>query len=423
MKFNGSSFEWIFDSMYKTRFVTELNGWSYGCHGPFYGIYASSHNNNVCLVANIETVYLVEYEKEETKKIKTLHCYDYGDGVHSTNGLDVQTTYFVKEDPFDKNHIIICTTDLGLQNSFDNGKTWQRMTITGEDYDIYNTCYDLYFDKYQKNVVYGIWSSKHDAPYNPTIYNKETTMGAFAVSNDGGQTWDFCYDSGIPADSIPVKMSIVQNENEFIIAIATFNRGFYLSVDGGKNFVSLNKDIEQVEGLIFGEDVVMTEEYIYCLTAPYLENGSWKPSKLYEYDVNNNTLNTIDLGNLVLVRSLTYSKEMGLFLNVIPTYYYKWYEEYNNGFWVNENGGIYHYNDGKFEMFFENNDGIFYSTFSTDGKLYATDTYGKVFVIDDNGGRILCEGIFNMLKNISFSLDEKTLYITTFGGGVYRVKL
>ena len=72
-------------------------------------------------------------------------------------------------------------------------------------------------------------------------------------------------------------------------------------------------------------------------------------------------------------------------------------------------------------MVFANNDGIFYSTFGNDGKMYATDTYGKVFVIDDNGDRVLCEGLFNMLKNISFSLDGKIMYITTFGGGTYRI--
>ena len=127
MKFNGQGFEWIFDSMSKTRFVTNLNGWSYGCHGPFYGISANPHNDNICLVSNIETVYLMEYENEENKNIKTLHCKDYDNGIYSTNGLDVQTTYFVKEDPFNKDHIIICTTDLGLQNSYDNGKTWRRM--------------------------------------------------------------------------------------------------------------------------------------------------------------------------------------------------------------------------------------------------------------------------------------------------------
>ena len=50
-------------------------------------------------MTQLETIYLMKYEHEETKKIETLHGQDYGDGRYSTNGLDVQTTYFVKEDP------------------------------------------------------------------------------------------------------------------------------------------------------------------------------------------------------------------------------------------------------------------------------------------------------------------------------------
>lgn len=423
MKFNGTSFEWIFDSMFKTRFVTELNGWSYGCHGPFYSIFASPHNDNICLVANVETIYLMEYPNEENKKIKTLHGTDYGDGRHSTIGLDVQTTYFVKEDPFNKEHIIICTTDLGLQNSYDNGKTWQRMEITGSNYNIYNTCYDLYFDIYNKNVVYALWSSRHDAPYNPTPYDKDTTEGALAISRDGGKTWDFGYSTGLPEDAIPIKMSIIHNETSFTIAVATFNRGFFISNDGGRTFTTINEGIATVEGLIYGEDIVLTEDTIYCLTAPYLDNGTWKPSKLYKHSRNEQTTIEINLDNITLARSLTFHKEKGLFINVIPTYSYKWFNEYNNGLWVNENGGVYHYNNGSLERVFDNPDGIFYSTFAKDGKMYATDTYGKVFVYNDQEWKILHSGLFNMLKNISFSLDGNIMYITTFGGGTYRIKL
>ncbi len=423
MKFNGTSFEWIFDSMFKTRFVTELNGWSYGCHGPFYSIFASSHDNNTCIVANVETIYLMEYPNEENKKIKTLHTVDYGDGRHSTVGLDVQTTYFVKEDPFNKEHIIICTTDLGLQNSYDNGKTWRRMEITGENYNIYNTCYDLYFDKYQKDVVYALWSSRHDAPYNPTIYDKDTTEGAFAISRDGGNTWDFSYSTGIPSDAIPTRMSIIHNNNLFTIAVSTFNRGFYLSTDGGRTFAPINEGIATVEGLIFGEDIVLTDNTIYLLTAPYLEDGYWKSARFYEYNRNTQTSTEIDLGNITLARSLTYNEEKGLYINVIPTYKYQWFVEYDNGLWVNEHGGIYHYENSSFTRIFDNADGIFYSTFGPDGKIYATDTYGKVFVCEGGVWKTLHEGLFNMLKNISFSSDGNVMYVTTFGGGTYKIKL
>ena len=120
-------------------------------------------------------------------------------------------------------------------------------------------------------------------------------------------------------------------------------------------------------------------------------------------------------------RSLAYKKEKGLFINAIPSYSYKWYEECNDGLWINEHGGIYQYKDGKVEIYFENYDGIFYSTFTKDGNMYATDTYGKVFMINDDGGKLLVSGLFNMLKNISFSLDEEVMYVTTFGGGVYKI--
>ena len=421
MKFNGETFEWIFDSMYKTRFVTEFGGWSYGSHGPFYGVVANPHNDNICLVANIETIYLMEYPNESGRKITTLHCLDHENNTHSTTGLDVQTTYFVREDPFNKNHIIICTTDMGLQNSYDNGKTWKRMEITGTDYDIYNTCYDLYFDKNNKDTVYALWSSRHDAPYNPTVYDKDYTRGAFAKSIDGGNTWDFNYSVGIPSDAIPVKMSIIHDENTFTIAVATFNRGFYLSTNGGRNFAPINDSIDMVEGLIFGEDIVLTDDTIYCLTAPYLQDGYWKSAKLYKYDRATSTMSNINLGNIVLARSLTYDSSHGLYINVIPTYKYHWFEEYNDGSWINEHGGIYHYANGTIEKIFSNDNGVFYSTFGSDGKMYATDTYGKVFIIDDKGPRVLCDGLFNMLKNISFSLDGNTMYITAFGGGTYKI--
>jgi hypothetical protein len=149
--------------------------------------------------------------------------------------------------------------------------------------------------------------------------------------------------------------------------------------------------------------------------------GNWMPSKLYEFNMQTSTLDSIDLGNIVLARSLNYDNTKGLYVNVIPTYKYEWFEEYNNGLWVNENGGIYHLNNGVLEKVFDNSDGIFYSTFGMDGKLYATDTYGKVFVIDEQGGKVLVEGLFNMLKNISFSLDGKTMYVTCFGGGTYKI--
>ena len=423
MKFNGNSFEWVFDNVFKTKHELELDGWSYGSHGPIFGIFASTHNPSTCIVANGETIYIMEYPNEQNKKITNLICTDNQDGTCSTSGLDVQTTYSVKQDPFNKNHFIICTTDLGLQNSYDGGKSWKRMELIGDHY-IYNTCYDLLFDEDTQDLVYGLFSSRHDAPYNPTIYDCDTTKGAFGISYDGGNTWNFEYSTGIPSDAIPVKMSTQKVNGKYEIAVATFNRGFYISYDSGKTFESINNGMDMVSNLIYGEDVVLDGKTVYCLVAPYLEDGYWKPAKLYKHDLQTSITTKIDMGEqIVLARSLTFSKQKGLFINVIPMYEYKWYIELDNGLFANINGGIYHYDGENITLFFENEDGIFNSTFTSDGVMYATDTYGKVFVITETEGKLLVDGLFTMLKNVCFCEDENIMYVTTFGGGVYRINL
>ena len=423
VKFNGSAFEWVFDSMFKTRNTIVDDGWSYGSHGPFYGIATDPADDNFFLLTT-ETVYMIHYGGENDRSVKTSHCVAHADGTYSTRGLNVQTTYSVKEDPFDSDHIIICTTDLGLQNSYNNGKSFRRMALPENDQEIYNTCYDLYFDTYTEGLIYGLWSNRHDVPYNPQLTDRDWTKGAFAVSRDGGINWDFSYSTGLPADAIPVKMSVKDNGGTLTIAVATGNRGFFISYDSGKTFTSISGDMETVDGLIWGEDIVMTEDTIYCLTAPYnCVSGNWEPANLYAYDLHSGKTEEIDLGELVLVRSLNYHPEKGLYLNVIPTNHFGWFIEWDCGSWVNDNGGIYHYDGNDITCVFANNNGIFHSAFAPDGTLYATEPYGTVYAGKDGEFSVFAEGLFTQLKNISFSSDGDTMYVTCFGGGTYRMDI
>lgn len=424
MKFNGNSFEWVFDSMYKTRSTIVDDGWSYGSHGPFYGMAVDPEDDDFFLLTNTETVYMIRYGGEDDRSVETTHCIAHADGTYSTRGLNVQTTYSVREDPFDPNHIIICTTDLGLQNSWNNGESFRRMVLPENDQDIYNTCYDLYFDTHTEGLIYGLWSNRHDVPYNPQLSDRDWTKGAFAVSHDGGLNWDFSYSTGIPADAIPIKMNVRDNGEALTIAVATGNRGFFISHDSGRTFTSISGGMETVDGLIWGEDIVMTEDTIYCLTAPYnCVTGSWEPAILYAYDLQTAQTERIDLGDLVIVRSLTYHPEKGLYLNVIPTNHYAWFTQWDCGSWVNDNGGIYRYDGEDITCVFANNNGIFYSAFAPDGTLYATEPYGKVYAGREGEFTLFAEGLFTQLKNISFSSDGDTMYVTTFGGGTYRMAI
>ncbi len=462
VKFDGTQFNWVFDSVFENT-VTENPDdlWSIYCYGPMYGFCADRTDPDRCLMTNIEAVYSMEYDKSENKrKIKTLHTkYNETQNAYSTTGLDCQTTYFVREDPFDSEHIIICSTDVGIQNSFDGGKTFSRPT--GKSYsDTYNTCYDLFFDETQKDTVYALWSSRHDAPYSPALTDKTNVNGHFAVSYDGGRTWDMNYSTGLPEDSIPVKMSVAENESGYTFAVATFNNGFYISTDSGRTFTSISSDMDSYNGFIWGEDVILSGNTIYCLTA-YYNFGEVSPSVLYEYDITTKTTKKIDLGDIVIARSLTEDTD-GILINTVSYYEYAWYNEYATGFWKNSGGGIYRLNadntltnifditktytidsvnknewditlDGKTyapgekvyieNAVLENGDSIYNSVVTDDGTIYATGVYGTVYVktSTDDGFRVYTDGLLPMLKNISVSSDGKTLYVTSFGGGTYRI--
>ena len=91
------------------------------------------------------------------------------------------------------------------------------------------------------------------------------------------------------------------------------------------------------------------------------------------------------------------------------------------GSYANQHGGIYCYKNNKLSLYFENYNGIFNCNFTSNGKMYATDPFGKVYIIEGNKSKILLEGLFNGLKYICFSRNENIMYISTFGGGTYRI--
>ena len=414
LKFDGASFTWAYDQVFTTRSI----GWTGGGIAPIYGICADPNDNNHCIMTNIDTVYDIYFDSETlTRNVNTLHCIDHENGYYQTTGLDCQTTYFVREDPFDSQHIIICTTDLGLQISYDGGISFRRHEVLSDFID--NTCYDLYFDEETEGLVYGIWSSRHDAPYTPKL-SDANAEGGFAVSYDGGITWSFDYSTGIPENSIPVRMSVIPNGEELMIAVATFNNGFYVSYDTGKTFTAINDGMNPYNGMIFGEDVVITDEYIYCLTASHNFDGL-TPSALYQYNRNTAEIVSIDMGDIVLANSMTYDERYGLYVSVTPYYSREWIDEISKSYWVNYGGGVYVLNDTSLELIFESDTGAYNTAFTAAGTMYVTDIYGELYIYENDEFRIYADNLFHRLKNISFSNDYETIYITTLGGGTYRM--
>lgn len=418
--FDGTEFHWVLDKYHKDRSYYGIEGWSYNCYGPFYGVAVDPNDGSRCLTSTIETVYALDFDSEENCTGNSLHCTKTPEGSYTTTGLDVQTTYDVYQDPFDSEHLIICTTDMGLQISDDGGSSWHRNEIT-DHWELQNTCYDLYFDPHTEGKVYALWSNRHDAPYECSTGDKWWTEGAFAVSNDGGMTWDFDnYSTGLPDDSIPVKMSVRENGQELMIAVACFNYGFYISYDSGRTFISISDEMTDCDGFIWGEDVLIAEDTVYCLTAWY-QGGGTTSAKLYTYDLLTGDTDFIDLGRIVIPRSLTWDDGTGLYLNVVPYFQYEWRTEWQDGIHVNYGGGVYHLESGEFVRIFEDDYGVFNSAFAPDGTLYIASLTGAVYALKDGQSSVFADGLFPNLKYISILGD--TMYVTSFGGGTYRMPL
>ena len=422
LKFDGNSFSWAFDQVFTPRLGrgTKLSiGWTYGGLAPIYGICADPNDDSHCIITTDTTVYDIRYDaKTGERNVSTLHSTDHRNRSYQTTGLDCQTTYFVREDPFNRNHIIICTTDLGMQISFDRGSTFRRHEDIPGSID--NTCYDLYFDEQEKGLVYALWSSLHDAPYVPQLSDKNAE-GGFAVSHDGGMTWSFDYSTGLPANSVPVRMSVVPYGDELMIGVATFNNGFYISYDTGKTFAPINDGMASYQDLIWGEDIAITDDAVYCLTASYDFDGR-VPSALYRYDRNTAELTAIDMGDIVYANSMTYDKRYGLYLSVTPYYRQEWIEAIDRSFWANYGGGVYQLNGTHLEQILETETGAYHTAFTSDGKMFVTDVYGAVYLCVDHTFYVYANDMFHRLKNISFSRDESELFVTTLGGGTYRMK-
>lgn len=417
MKFDGEAFQWIYDTAFTWNRGSGTDfGWITYTITAAYGMCADPTDDNHFLVSNIETVFDVTYENGE-RYVKNLGCVDNGDGTYTSRGLNCQSTYFVREDPFDPDHIAVCTTDLGLQLSYDGGESFRRMQLTWER--VCNTCYDLYFDPNTPDLVYGLWSSRHDAPYSPKL-SDVSAVGSFSVSRDGGVSWEHFYGEGIPANSIPVKMSVVPDGDQLMIAVATFNNGFYLSRDSGKTFTSISEGMETYYDMIWGSDVVIVDDAIYCLTASNDLDGRM-PSILYRYDMTTGELSRVDLGQIVLARSLTYDERFGLFVSVTPYYRSEYNESLKRNVWVNYGGGVYRVTGDSVELEYEVYNGAYHCDFASDGTMYITGELGQVYVRQNGEYRLYADGLFQRLRTISFSADEKTMYVSTLGGGLYRM--
>lgn len=168
----------------------------------------------------------------------------------TSRGLDVTTGYSIVFDPFDKNHVFIPTTDIGLMESKDGAESWMSATRNnGIPQAWINTCYWLTFDPEVKGKAWAVMSGVHDLP-RPKMFRKRGVKeytGGILITNDAGKNWQpVSKDIGEAAMTHILLDPTSKKESRTLYACA-FGKGVYKSVDGGKSWQLKNKGIEGAE--------------------------------------------------------------------------------------------------------------------------------------------------------------------------------
>jgi photosystem II stability/assembly factor-like uncharacterized protein len=164
-----------------------------------------------------------------------------------SRGLEVTTGYHVITDPFDKDHVYMCNTDIGLMASNDGGKSWASITKdNGVPKKWQNSTYWLEPDPDIKGKVWAAMTDVHDLP-RPKMFRKQGVkhyQGGIMLTEDGGKSWKEM-SAGIGEGAMThVLLDPQSNKNSRTLYACAFGKGVYRSDDGGKTWTQKNNGIE-----------------------------------------------------------------------------------------------------------------------------------------------------------------------------------
>lgn len=164
------------------------------------------------------------------------------------NGLVVTSTWNYAIDPIDPARHFICYTDIGFARSLDKGATWSWWAQAGRA-PWQNTCYELAFDPQVAGRVWGAFSNVHDIPNGNIVWGNHRSDGPGGVcaSSDHGATWTKS-NEGLPlAPCCSVVLDPKSPKGARVLYAASFNHGVYRSTDDGATWTSRSEGLGSAE--------------------------------------------------------------------------------------------------------------------------------------------------------------------------------
>ena len=343
------------------------------------------------------------------------------------NGLVVTTTWNYYIDPFEANRHYIAYTDLGFARSTDHGQSW-RWWDKNSWAPWRNTCYELAFDPATPGKLWGAFSNVHDIPNDNIISERHghNAPGGVCLSRDFGVSWK-SETQGLPPRPVTSIVLDPQSPRDGRTLYAgVFMGGVYKSTDDGRTWTLKKTGLGHPQNLRVTRVILHADGTLFAMICA-LRPGPGKPLASEGVGLYRSRDGAESWEKINLSQPLLYPKDFSvhprdsrrLLLGACDA----GGPDASGGLYATEDGGAQWRRIGRegsqtFGGYFHpKQDGWIYMTL-TEGApgagLWLSRDYGRTW-------QPFQDLPFSNIQRVVFDPENQSrLYVTTFGGSVWR---
>ncbi len=193
-------------------------------------------------------------------------------------GLVVTSTWNYYIDPNDSNRHYICYTDIGFARSLDAGKTWIWWDVDTRA-PWHNTTFALAFDPLVPGKIWGAFSNVHDIPNGNIVLGRHNANGpgGVCVSTDYGASWKVS-NQGLPEKACTsVVMDPTSPAGNRTLYCSIFAQGVFKSTDDGKNWTKASSGLGSQTNMRVHRIERTPDGTLYAMITGLRVNGTFSP--------------------------------------------------------------------------------------------------------------------------------------------------
>jgi photosystem II stability/assembly factor-like uncharacterized protein len=238
----GRTWQYVFNGDPRYRELNLSLGWitwdlGWGFGGLPWGFAVCASNADIAAYTNSGECYLTTDGGKNWRAVYTARA--AGQGAPGPGqrwqsvGVEVTTCWHYVIDPHHPAVHYICYTDVGLSRSEDGGKTW-RFSAQGSPWK--NSFYELAIDPDVSGRIWAAASNQHDIPHW-TQLGGPSQPGGVVRSDDGGKTWR-ASSAGLPkAAAVSIVLDPHSPRQRRRLWVSVYGYGVFRSDDGGGTWI------------------------------------------------------------------------------------------------------------------------------------------------------------------------------------------